>query len=141
MTEDLRQDQLAWSHIQSIEKNLASMNQLNERFKNDFLQQPKLTHPRPKAPFKIAKELLWCSEVQSPRPEPEAKSLNPLCYSERMKSAVFYTVCAINVAALALLLAVWWLNGQDDTWFYIVAAVIVLSSFLYIAPGKKTKGQ
>lgn len=48
-----------------------------------------------------------------------------------MKSKVLTIVTIINVIALAILFWVWWTNGREDTWFYILAALIVVSSFWY----------
>jgi hypothetical protein len=58
-----------------------------------------------------------------------------------MKLTVFKAVLAINIATLAILLAVWWVNGRDDTWLYLFAAAIALSSFLYVKPPKKDDEQ
>ena len=54
-----------------------------------------------------------------------------------MKSKVFKIVLAINIIVLGILFAIWWVNGRDDTWFYVTSAIIVLSSFFYVPFSKK----
>lgn len=54
-----------------------------------------------------------------------------------MKFPAFKLVLATNIIALAILFVTWYVNGKDDTWLYVLCAVIVLSSFFYISPRKK----
>jgi len=58
-----------------------------------------------------------------------------------MKKSVFRIVLAINIVALAILGYVWWANGREDTWFYVTAAIIVLTSLLSAKPRKKDPSQ
>lgn len=58
-----------------------------------------------------------------------------------MQTTIYKLVAVVNVIALAVLLAVWWVNGRDDTWFYIACAAIVVSSFLYARPAKNDSAQ
>lgn len=53
------------------------------------------------------------------------------------QSKIVLTTSIISIIALIILFIVWWVNGRDNTWFYITAATIVLASFLYISPRKK----
>jgi hypothetical protein len=55
-----------------------------------------------------------------------------------MKSTQFKSILAINVVTLLILFVVWWINGRDETWMYVFAAMISLSSFIFILPQKKS---
>ncbi len=56
-----------------------------------------------------------------------------------MRSKVANIVLAINILASLLLLALWWMNGKDDTWFYLSCFAIILTSFFYIRDSWKDK--
>ena len=58
-----------------------------------------------------------------------------------MQSNVFKTVLIINIVALAVLASVWWANGREDTWFYVVAGIIMLTSRYSATPRKKDTDQ
>lgn len=53
-----------------------------------------------------------------------------------MKPSAFTIALGIHVLVLLILASVWWINGRDDTWFYIMAAIIALSSLFYAKPRK-----
>lgn len=47
---------------------------------------------------------------------------------------------ALFIIVLAMLAFVWALNGYDDTWLYIMAAIIAIPISWY-SLGKKNKGE
>lgn len=54
----------------------------------------------------------------------------------QQKSILHTAAAVLLVGALIFLGITWWVNGQDDTWLYIVCAVIILTSFIPMLPKK-----
>ena len=50
----------------------------------------------------------------------------------KLKSKLYGIAAVLLIGALVFLGITWWTNGQDDTWLYVVCAVIVLTSFIPI---------
>lgn len=47
---------------------------------------------------------------------------------------------AVFILTLVLLASVWEINGRDDTWLYVMAAIIAVpTSWFFLGEGSKSK--
>jgi hypothetical protein len=61
--------------------------------------------------------------------------------SMNLRTKITRISLVIMIATLGILLGVWWVNGKDDTWLYVMCAIIAVSSIIPSLFSKNTKDQ
>ncbi len=56
------------------------------------------------------------------------------------KSKLYGIASVLLIEALVFLGVTWWINGRDDTWFYAICVITILTSFVPIL-SKKSRGK